>query len=65
MSNSSASVYVRVRSPEASSPFELPESSESVAAVEWCGFTYAKSHEIFTRWVARPNPEQNPDDLLK
>ncbi|KAH7346230.1 hypothetical protein BKA65DRAFT_273215 [Rhexocercosporidium sp. MPI-PUGE-AT-0058] len=65
-SGSSGSASVRIHSPEHSqAPFDLPESAESVAAVEWCGFARTKSGEIFARWLGRPDPQQNPDGLLQ
>ncbi|KAH7408883.1 hypothetical protein BKA64DRAFT_595504 [Cadophora sp. MPI-SDFR-AT-0126] len=63
-STSSASVRVRAFN-HSQAPFDLPESDESVAAVEWCGFTRTKAGEIYSRWLSRPNPQQNPDGLLE
>ncbi|KAG4411195.1 hypothetical protein IFR04_015666 [Cadophora malorum] len=65
-SGSSSSASVRVRGLNtAQAPFDLPESHESVAAIEWCGFTRTKAGDIFARWSARPDPEHNPDGVLE
>ncbi|THV52902.1 hypothetical protein BGAL_0065g00310 [Botrytis galanthina] len=40
--------------------FDLPESLESVALIEYLGYTRAKAEEIFARWCARPDPDSNP-----
>ncbi|PVH79433.1 hypothetical protein DL98DRAFT_460983 [Cadophora sp. DSE1049] len=65
-SGSSSSASVRIRDFNHSQvPFDLPESHESVAAVEWCGFTRTKAGEIYARWSAKPNPQHNPDGILE
>ena len=42
----------------------LPDVAESTEALEFIGFTPKVAHEIFQRYVSRPDPKQNPYDLL-
>jgi hypothetical protein len=44
--------------------FDLPESTRSIAALEFIGFTTPAATRIFQRWSSRPNPDSNPDDLI-
>lgn len=52
-------------SPSSAKDFELPTSQESVAALEFMGFTLAHAEEIYKRWEARPDPEQYPYSFLE
>lgn len=51
--------------PSSAKDFELPTDKESVAALEFMGFTQATAQEIYQRWEARPDPEQNPYPFLE
>ncbi|KAF3766123.1 hypothetical protein M406DRAFT_351339 [Cryphonectria parasitica EP155] len=44
--------------------FEFPTSEESVAALEFMGFNNEVATEIHARFVARSDPDQNPDSIL-
>ncbi|KAL9596089.1 MAG: hypothetical protein Q9219_006037 [cf. Caloplaca sp. 3 TL-2023] len=44
--------------------FELPEYAVSPAAVEFCGFTPHTAQAICQRFLNRPNPSNNPDELI-
>ncbi|KAF7933341.1 hypothetical protein EAE99_003226 [Botrytis elliptica] len=44
--------------------FDLPECLESVALIEYLGYTRAKADEIFARWSARPDPDSTPNSLV-
>lgn len=44
--------------------FVLPEHMISVAAIQFCGFTHDSAIAIYTRFLSRPDIENNPDDLL-
>jgi hypothetical protein len=46
-------------------PLDLSESINSIATLKFLGLTQKVAGGIFERWVARPNPEQNPDGLLQ
>lgn len=63
-SGASASVRHRRFSMSIDYSLELPESALSVAAVEFIGFNTEAALEIFTRFVSRPDPAINPNDLL-
>ncbi|KAI4252010.1 MAG: hypothetical protein L6R42_008152 [Xanthoria sp. 1 TBL-2021] len=41
----------------------LPDHSESVAAIEFCGFTLDAAQQIYSRFVSRTDPN-SPDELL-
>jgi hypothetical protein len=64
--SSSNSASVRFRSFSSSSDFtlDLPQSAFSIAALEFIGFTAETAADIFRRFTSRPNPDNNPDDLL-
>ncbi|KAB2569615.1 hypothetical protein DBV05_g11705 [Lasiodiplodia theobromae] len=42
----------------------IPRDAQSVAALEFIGFTPQAAQEIFAKWSARPDPDTNPDELL-
>lgn len=42
----------------------LPNHAESVAAIEFSGFTLEVAQQIYARFLARPLIHNNPDDLL-
>ncbi|TEY36143.1 hypothetical protein BOTCAL_0566g00060 [Botryotinia calthae] len=62
-SESSTSIQVLRKGLVRVGTFELPESLESLALVEYLGYTRTKAAEIFTRWTNRPDPESNPYSL--
>ncbi|KAL3422114.1 hypothetical protein PVAG01_06270 [Phlyctema vagabunda] len=64
-SNSSAFVQIEAFDPSSVAPFYLPESAESVAALEFIGLTRRVAGDILASWVNRPNPDQNPNDLFQ
>jgi hypothetical protein len=64
-SGSSASVRIRLFDASTKPPFDLPEEFESVASLEFIGYTRLAAGEIFARWANRPDPQQNPDSLLQ
>ncbi|KAK7735540.1 hypothetical protein SLS53_007453 [Cytospora paraplurivora] len=67
-SSGAASASLRLRgfiSPSSAQDFELPDDPESVAALEFIGFTQATAREIYQRWEARPDPEQYPYSFLE
>lgn len=43
---------------------DFPDKQESAAALEYIGLQPATAKEIFDRWQSRPDPDQNPDELL-
>ena len=61
-SSSTASVRFHIRS-AADRTFDLPVYTISIAAVEFCGFTPQAAYDIYTRYVSRPDPDNNPDSL--
>lgn len=66
--SSASSASLRLKdfiSPSSAKDFELPTNQESVAALEFIGFTQAAAQEIYQRWEARPNPEQYPYSFLE
>ncbi|KAL8854171.1 MAG: hypothetical protein Q9221_001094 [Calogaya cf. arnoldii] len=46
------------------SSFVLPDHHESVAAVEFCGFTLQAAQETYSRFANSRKDPDNPDDLL-
>lgn len=46
------------------STFDLPEALRGVPALEFIGFTKEMATKIYHRWVGRPDPDHNPDDLI-
>ncbi|KAI9832766.1 MAG: hypothetical protein M1819_003986 [Sarea resinae] len=64
-SNSSTSIRIRPFDPSTKAPFDLPEDTESVACLEFLGYTRKVAEDIFKRWTGRPDPERNPDDLIQ
>ncbi|KAL8715424.1 MAG: hypothetical protein Q9220_000758 [cf. Caloplaca sp. 1 TL-2023] len=61
--NSTASI--RFRSLRASEGvFILPELAYSVAGIEFCGFVPEVASVIYERFATRPDPHNNPDDLI-
>jgi hypothetical protein len=63
-SSSSASVRFRGFSSSPDFTLDLPQSAISTAALEFIGFTAETAADIFRRFTSRPNPDNNPDDLL-
>lgn len=59
-----ASVHYRRFSTSINYIFELSESLYNPAAVEFIGFNIDTAVKIFTNFATRPDPEQNPDDLI-
>lgn len=56
-SSGSSSASLRLRgfvSPTSTKEFELPVDQESVAALDFMGFTQATAEEIYQRWESRP-----------
>ncbi|PSR84014.1 hypothetical protein BD289DRAFT_500493 [Coniella lustricola] len=45
--------------------FDLPTSSESVAALEFLGFEKPTAQQIFTRWEMRGDPDDYPYSFLE
>jgi hypothetical protein len=43
---------------------EFPEKVYSAAALEFIGLKPERAKEIYDRWESRPDPTQNPDDLI-
>ncbi|KAF7937422.1 uncharacterized protein EAE98_001736 [Botrytis deweyae] len=62
-SGSTTSIRVLHKGAASVGSFDLPESLECLALVEYLGYTRPKAAEIFTRWSARPDPDSNPYDL--
>ncbi|KAF7880100.1 uncharacterized protein EAF02_007737 [Botrytis sinoallii] len=62
-SGSTTSIRVLHKGAASVGSFDLPESLECLALVEYLGYTRPKVAEIFTRWSARPDPDSNPYDL--
>ena len=62
----SSTVAVRYKSFKASinSTLDLPMFVISSASLEFIGFTSDAAMEIYTRWISRPDPANNPDDLI-
>lgn len=58
-----ASVSLKRFGPHTGDLLDLP-SYESSAALEFIGFTPDAAHEIFARYTARPDPDQNCYGLL-
>ncbi|KAL8893219.1 MAG: hypothetical protein Q9192_005480 [Flavoplaca navasiana] len=48
----------------AENAFNLPDHAESVAAVEFCGFTPNAAQYIYGNYVKSRSVPQNPDDLM-
>jgi hypothetical protein len=48
----------------AGSEFTLPADPRSVEGVEFLGFNRSTAETLFDRWSNRPDPDQNPDDLV-
>ena len=63
-SSNSASVRFRSFSSLPDFTLDLPQSAISIAALEFIGFTAETAADIFRRFTSRPNPDNNPDDLL-
>ena len=63
-SGSSASVRFRSFNSSHNDTLDLPESAYSTAALEFIGFTSEMASEILANWTSRPDPNQNPDDLI-
>ncbi|KAM0158428.1 hypothetical protein ACHAPG_004106 [Botrytis cinerea] len=63
-SGSTASIRVLHKNVACIETFELPESLECVALVEYLGYTRTKAAEIFTRWSSRSDPDSNPYSLM-
>ncbi|KAF7898953.1 uncharacterized protein EAF01_008166 [Botrytis porri] len=62
-SGSIASIRVLHKTVGSLESFELPESLECVALVEYLGYTRTKAAEIFARWIIRPDQHSNPYSL--
>lgn len=67
-SSGASSASLRLKgfiSPSSDKDFELPTDQESIAALEFMGFTQATAQEIYQRWETRPDPEQYPYSFLE
>ena len=64
-SSATSTASVRFRNiATASGTFDLPDRIESVAAVEWCGFAPNAAFELYSRYANRPDPQNNPDEVI-
>ena len=63
-SRSSASVSTQGFQPDVIKTFDMPVTEESVEVLEYIGFVTHAASLIYERYLGRPNPDQNPDDLM-
>lgn len=67
-SSSSASYTASIRTQgfnfDLSQHFDIPLAARSADALEFIGLTTSTAVEIFDKWNGRPNPDQNPSDLI-
>lgn len=63
-SSSSASVRTRGFQPNVIQTFDIPMAEESVEVLELIGFVADAARLIYDRYLNRPSPDQNPDDLM-
>ncbi|KAL8906416.1 MAG: hypothetical protein Q9207_002040 [Kuettlingeria erythrocarpa] len=64
-SSDSSTASVRFRSSNAlNGTVSLPEYSESVAAIEFCGFNPQSAASTYARYQSRTSPGSNPDALI-
>lgn len=63
-SSSSTATVRREGFTSSTKTFEFPTSLESVAALQFIGFTIQASNEIFARSITRPDADINTDDLM-
>lgn len=63
-SSSSASVKTRGFQPNVIQTFDIPMAEESVEVLEFIGFVVDVARLIYDSYLNRPNPAQNPDDLM-
>jgi len=63
-SSAATSICYRSHSPNIPQWFDMPVSIESAAALEHIGFTANAAHEIYERFLGRPDGIDNPDSLL-
>lgn len=64
--SSGSSTFVRFRSFDSShdNPLDLPDSSHSIAALEFIGFTAETASEFLVWWTSRLDQDDYPDDLI-
>jgi hypothetical protein len=64
VSSTSSTVSFRYHRIKIQHDIEIPEKLESAAAFDFIGIMPDTAMEIYGRWESRPDPRQNPDDLL-
>lgn len=64
VSSTSSTASVRYHRNKIQRDIETPESLDSAAALEFIGITPDTALEIHSRWELRPDPAQNPYDLM-
>lgn len=63
-STPTASVCRVGATPDPNQTFDLPSHERSVQALEFYGYTTSAATSTYQRWHTRPDPRQNPDDLV-
>ncbi|CAG8419350.1 unnamed protein product [Penicillium salamii] len=63
-SSSSASISTHGFQPHVIQTFDIPIAEESIEVLEYIGFIPDVARLIYGRYCDRPNPTQNPDDLM-
>ncbi|KAL4785280.1 hypothetical protein BJX76DRAFT_325131 [Aspergillus varians] len=63
-SSSSASVTTNGFQPDVIQTFDIPMAEESVEVLECVGFVADTARFLYNRYLNRPSPDQNPDDLM-
>ena len=63
-SASSASMSVDGFRPDIVHTFDIPIVEESIEVLEFIGFVAEAATVIYNRYLSRPHPDRNPDDLM-
>ncbi|KAL1847572.1 hypothetical protein Plec18167_009439 [Paecilomyces lecythidis] len=61
----SASVRIRGFQSDVIQTFRIPMEEESIGVLEYIGFVPDTARIIYERYINRPDPDQNPDDLMR
>jgi hypothetical protein len=64
ISSTSRTASVHYHPTASQDDFEFPEKLLSTASLEFIGLQPGCAEEIFERWSSRPDPSQNPDELM-
>ncbi|KAJ9370928.1 hypothetical protein DTO282E5_4457 [Paecilomyces variotii] len=64
-SGSSASVKIWGFRPDVIQTFDIPMEEESIEVLEYVGFVPSAARLIYERYIDRPDPDRNPDDLMQ